>query len=208
MSGLRRKIRALVAGRLASVAGLVYLVAANAGCSTARLPARSTLAQPCVAYLMHDPLHPVLALPDERGRYVGFGFGDRGFLPTTGWAEVPLGAWLVLVGFFGQFTDGAMERVEYRGSTPEALAKETGMEVEELVVERARADALRRRLDSKCGPQVVPHDWLFETDDGYSVWWDNCHSATAFWLRELGAEVSRFRLAPRWAGWTLEAEEP
>jgi hypothetical protein len=146
----------------------------------------------------------VLLLPDERGRFVGYGFGDRTFMSTSDWREVPWGAWLFVAGLSGEFTRGAMERIAYRGTTKEELARESGMDADEFVVERGRADALRRRLESKLG-RAVPdaESWLFDTDDRYSVWWDNCHSATAAWLRELGADVPRLRLVPRWAGWSI-----
>ena len=186
-------------------AGSVLLLAAlAAGCSTARLPPRAALVEPCRVFLLQTPIHPVLVLPDGAGRFVGYAFGDRTFMSTFDWRQYPWGAWLFFAGLPGEFTRGAMERVRYRGVTRDELARESGMEADELVVERARVDALRRRLESKVGPAVPGHEsWLFATDDRYSVWWDNCHGATAAWLRELGADVPRLRLVPRWAGWSI-----
>jgi hypothetical protein len=187
----------------AALVALAIVTALGGTCSSARFPPPESLAQPCTAYLLQTPIHPVLALPDGRGGYVGFGFGDECFMGTFDWRQYPWGAWLVFAGLPGELTRGAMERVVYRGTTRDDLARESGMEVDEFRVERARAEALRRRLESKVGRAVGGYDWLFETDDRYSLWWDNCHSAIAAWLRELGAEVPRLRLLPRFTGWTV-----
>ncbi len=183
---------------------LVTVTALGGACSSARPPPRESLARPCSVFLLQTPIHPVLALPDEQGGFVGYGFGDRTFMSTFDWREYPWGAWLVFAGLPGEFTRGAMERIRYRGTTRDELARETRMQIDELVVEGARVDELRRRLDSKIGGRVAELDWLFDTDDGYSLWWDNCHCATAAWLRELGCEVPRIRLVPRFTGWRVE----
>jgi hypothetical protein len=192
--------------RLVLAALALAIVTAFGGtCSTARLPPRAAIAEPCTVFLLQTPIHPILVLPDEQGRFFGYGFGDRTYMSTFDWTQVPWAAWLVVVGIPGRFTSGAMERHAFRGTTREQLALESGMDAEEFVVERPRVAALRRALEARIGAPVAGQEsWLFETGDDYSLWWNNCHGATAEWLRELGGEVPRFRLAPRFTGWTIE----
>jgi len=173
-------------------------------CTTVRPPDPAALAEPCPVFLMRSASHMAFALPDETGRYARFGFGDRRYMTNWTWTQYAWGSVLVVGGLFGQPTESVVERIEVHGRTLAEVASESRMETFEFAVERARAVALRRRLDAKCGPPDPACAWLHATDDGYSVWWDNCQTAVAGWCRELGCEISPWRLAPRWGPWRVE----
>jgi hypothetical protein len=183
---------------------LAALLLAGA-CTTVRPPDRVTLREPCPVVLLRSAGHLALVLPDGAGGSTRFGFGDREYMSDFAWTQYPRAFVLVLVGFLGEWTTGAMERIDGAGRSVDALASDSTMERHDFVVEKSLALALHARLQSKCGAPHPTCSWLVETDDRYSVWWDNCQSAVAGWCRELGCEVDRFRIVPRWAGFDVEA---
>ena len=182
--------------------------AAIASCTTVHAPSPAALHDPCPVFLFRSMAHLALAVPDEQGGYVRYGFGDRRYMSDWSWKQYPYGAFLFFAGILGQPTAGVVERIPLRAATRERLAHDSGMEVFEFAVERAQAAALCRRLDAKCGAPLPDYWWLRETDDGYSLWWDNCQNAVAGWCRELGCEITPWRIAPRWGTWSVEELKP
>ncbi len=184
---------------------LLAALALAAGCTTVRPPDRATLREPCDVVLLRSAGHIALVLPDGAGGSTRFGFGDRDYMSDFTWTQYPRALVLLLVGVLGEWTTGAMERIDGAGRSVDALASDSTMERHDFVVERSLALALHARLQSKCGAPLPGCWWLCETSDRYSLWWDNCQSAAAVWCRELGCEVNRFRIVPRWAGFDVAA---
>jgi len=184
---------------------LLAAVAFAAGCTTVRPPDRATLREPCGVVLLRSAGHLALVLPDGRGGATRFGFGDRGYMSDFSWTQYLRAAGLLLVGLVGEWTPGAMERIDGAGRSVDELASDSTMERHDFDVERSLALALHARLLAKCGEPITDCWWLAGTDDRYSLWWDNCQSAAAGWCRELGCDVDRFRLVPRWAGFDVES---
>ncbi len=180
-------------------------IGALVGCTTVVAPPPGTLAAPCEVILLRGAAHLALVLPDGQGGAVRYGFGDRAYMSEFGWTQYPWAALLALIGPFGEWTPGALERIDGPGRDVAALAADSTLEAQRFLVERAAAVALAERLAGKCGAPIAECWWLHETDDRYSLWWDNCQSAVAGWCRELGCEVSPWRLAPRWGRFAVEA---
>ncbi|MBL8843622.1 MAG: hypothetical protein JNL90_19025 [Planctomycetes bacterium] len=195
------------ARRSAALALALGSVLATAGCTTVVAPPPAQLVEPCEVILLRGAAHLALVLPDGQGGAVRYGFGDRAYMSDFSWTQYPWAALLALIGPFGEWTPGALERIDGPGESVAQLAQKSTLEAQRFVVERARAVALAERLAGKCGAPLAECWWLRATDDRYSLWWDNCQSAVAGWCRELGCEVSPWRLAPRWASFEVALPE-
>lgn len=190
--------------RLRAAKARCFALLATAGCTTIRPPDPATLADPCEVVLLRGAAHLALVLPDGADGSVRFGFGDRTYMRDFGWTQYPWAAGLALIGLLGEWTPGAIERIEGAHRSVAELAGDSTLERMPFVADRARVAALRTRLQQKCGEPVADCWWLFATDDGDSLWWDNCQNAAIGWCRELGCEVSAWRLVPRWADVVVE----
>ncbi|MSR48081.1 MAG: hypothetical protein EXS13_13660 [Planctomycetes bacterium] len=175
-----------------------------AGCTTVRPPDPATLRDPCDVVLLRGAGHLALVLPDGAGGAVRYGFGDRVYMSDFSWTQYPWAALLGVGGLFGEWTPGAMERIEGPGRSVAQLAGDSTLERHPFVAERSRVDVLRQRLSGKCGEPVPGCWWLCATNDGYSLWWDNCQNAAVGWCRELDCEITPWRITPRWATFHFE----
>ncbi|MFM1872963.1 MAG: hypothetical protein RL398_2385 [Planctomycetota bacterium] len=175
--------------RLALASFAALLLAWLVGCTSTVTPPRD-LRDSVDVLLIRDAMHRGLLLPAESG-YVEFGFGD--------WSWYALGndSWYHVFATVLWPTQGALSRREHAAHDPaSARAAMPYAEFESFGVDRAAAEALRRRLQEAFDARRDERAYQaylrmeFVPFDG-SYWFaSNCADACADWLVELGCEVS------------------
>lgn len=159
---------------------LITVVGAMSGCTTVIIPPAGP-ADPVDVWLIDYGYHAALALPDDDGALREYAFGEWDWfaLNQDRWYRVPL---LIFPCPAGVGRGSATFEVE-RG----------GAEVQPVRVARARASALRARLDTffDRGPVHVNERYAMEfarSEACYSAV-NNCNAEVADWLRELDCRV-------------------
>jgi len=182
------------------VAGLALLLAPMACTTTIRPPA--AVEQPERVVLLDHGRHSSLVLPDGRGGFIRYAYGDwtwyarsrTGVLEAIQALLLPSKAGLGRARFAGPLDAGTVDR-------------RTGVVIEQswtIRVEAARVRGLRSDLEAtfeagrkravenpRFGLTFAPHP------SAYSYFQNSNHRAAA-WLRELGCEVSGPAFAARW----------
>jgi len=174
---------------------LAALVLALPGCAwTVRAP--STVADPVPVWITEYGRHCRVALPTGPSTFTEYGFGEWNF-----YALEDRGIFSILRAGTG-FGRGAFSRRSLIAAPDGTIGpwQTGGTRSERVQVERARADSLRRELDTR---------WLRNQDnvrirarDGVPVSRDperyhlfsNSNHATARWLQRLGCKVRGFPL--------------
>lgn len=198
--------------RLTPVLGVLWFVVsvltivATTGCTTVHPPHPKAVVNPRRAYVLHSASHAGLAIPDATGRCVAWGFGDRLYMISKGPRNYVWGPALFIIGWAGRFTPGALERVSLHSADRDGIAAETGMSAHLLIVDGTRADQLSAKLETEFAAKRRrdDHDCIHDATDRYSMVWNGCGTVVARWCRELGADVSRYPLAPRWGPWSVK----
>jgi len=175
--------------RLAAGFALVALVIclATNSCVSTITPPRAP-ADPCTAYLLQDARHVAVVLPEERGGFVEYGFGDWDWYAalSDSWYHVFDTVLWSTQGCLCRRTlsDARLARIERRGM------------VQKIVVERHSAADLLGDLDQRYDArlstlirnEVYGLDFV-ETERGYWFLY-NCNDAVAEWMERLGCHVS------------------
>ena len=172
---------------------MILLVAFAAGCANRVVPPAEVV-RPATVYVADHGKHSSLLLPDGRGGYVQYAFGDwRCFaLNRNRWHDY-LRAALA--------SDGsALGRERHPTTRPATLARRTRARLTPITVERADAEWLRMDLDARFDAGVdeavdnrfvrmalVPYDGELGR---YSLV-NQCNHATSRWLRRLGCRSPR-----------------
>ena len=162
------------------------------GCTSTVRPPLGPLEDPVTVFLVREARHSGLVLPQEGFGYVEYGYGEWEWyaMEADSWYRVfPAVLWPTR-GTLGRRTSAAEDELELR-------ERWWWLELESFRVERARADALRDRLDAAFESRLdeLHHSKAYgidfvPSDDGYWCLF-NCHDSMTDWLREIGCEVGR-----------------
>jgi hypothetical protein len=165
------------------------------GCAwTVREP--SAIADPVPVWISEYGKHCRVAVPSGRSTFIEYGFGEWNF-----YGREKRDIFSILRAGTG-FGAGAFSRRELIPAPDGTLGpwQTGGTRSESVLVERANAELLRRKLDARW--QANQHTVRNREIDGVVVSRDparyhvfrNSNHATAEWLRELGSEVRGFPL--------------
>jgi hypothetical protein len=165
---------------------------------------------PATVFLLREAMHTGIVLPPADGadaaEYVEFAYGD--------WSWYALGndSWYHVFGTVLWPSQGACGRRTFAARTEaELLRAVTWAELSPIVVSRARADALRRRLqaafDRGRAGLVERRDLRFQFVPGDTSYWflNTCADVAAGWFEELDCGVG---WAPIRASLAIAAPEP
>jgi len=177
--------------RVAVILGLVSLLFVAGtllnGCiSTITPPSDPT--EPCGVYLLREARHAGIVLPDPRGGFWEYGFGD------WDWYALCRDRWYHVFDTMLWPTQGCLGRRRLTAEAVEDLG-ERGL-VRRFEVERGRAvallDKLGRRFDKNASNMIYNSAYgLHFVPDEQGFWFlFNCHDAVAEWIEELGCQVS------------------
>lgn len=149
--------------------------------------------RPAQAFVLRESLHLGLLLPDPPEapvRWIEYGYGDWAWFAEgrEQWYRVfPTVLWP---------TQATLCRREWSGASVDELLRRVaarGCEVDALVVERDRVEALRTRLDARfAGAESVRRPELameFVHADGSYWLFSTCADVAANWCEELGCDV-------------------
>jgi hypothetical protein len=180
------------------------------GCTTT-VTAPSGVADPVTVLVLDHGHTPSLLMPTPEGRAVRYAYGDWAYYAKRErhliWNALPAMAWPTPAGV-GRGELEAMPRAEVAAA--EEAVNLFVEQVHTVVVERDRAEGLRRELEAHfrerwddrvrnepAGLTFVPHD------QRYTLFRDS-NWMVGQWLREMGAETS----GPPWAlDWEVEPAE-
>ncbi len=175
-------------------AGLILFLLLPGCAWTVRAPA--TVADPVPVWISEYGKHCRVAVPSGRSTFVEYGFGEWNF-----YAREKRDIFSILRAGSG-FGAGAFSRRELIPAADGTLSpwQTGGTRSESVLVERARAESLRGKLDARW--QSNRHNVRQREIDGVVVSRDsaryhvfrNSNHATAEWLRELGCDVRGFPL--------------
>jgi len=173
-------------------AGLALLLFIPGCAWTVRAPA--TVADPVPVWISEYGKHCRIAVPSGRSTFIEYGFGEWNF-----YGREKRGLFSILRAGSG-LGAGAFSRRELVPAPDGTLGpwQTGGTRSEGILVERARAEALRTKLDARW--QANQHTVRTREIDGVVVSRDparyhlfrNSNHATAEWLGELGCEVRGF----------------
>jgi hypothetical protein len=177
----------------ALVRAALFLALLLPGCAwTVRPPAQ--LADPVPVWISEYGKHCRIAVPSGRSTFIEYGFGEWNY-----YGREKRGLFSILRAGSG-WGAGAFSRRELVPAPDGTLGpwQTGGTRSEGILVERARAEALRTKLDARW--QANQHTVRTREIDGVTVSRDparyhlfrNSNHATAEWLGELGCEVRGF----------------
>lgn len=177
--------------RLVVAAAALAVVFAVIGCtSTITPPAK--VADPVAVFLLREAMHTGIVLPPAgpADEFVEFGFGD------WGWFALADDAWYHAFATVLWPTQGALGRRTFGARTADELrARVTWAELSPVAVDRAKAAALRQRLESEHARRIADAvrrpelGWTFVPFD-QSYWFVvTCADVAADWFRELDCSV-------------------
>ncbi len=173
------------------LAGLVVLGILPFGC-TFTITAPEDVADPTTIFMLREAMHSGIVLPplSPMDEFVEFGFGDWNWfaLGNDAWYHVFATVLWPTQGGHGRRTFGARTAAELK-------SRVTWAELSPVTVSRAKATALRQRLqlehDRRFAEAVRRADlgWVFVPSD-QSYWFVvNCADVAADWFRELDCSV-------------------
>lgn len=150
--------------------------------------------RPAQAFVLREALHLGLLLPDPPEapvRWIEYGYGD--------WAWFALGQeqWYRTIPTVLWPTQATLCRREWTAASVDELLRRVaarGCEVDALVVEQPRVQALRERLDARFAAtdEIVRRPELameFVPADGSYWMFSTCADVAADWCEELGCDV-------------------
>jgi hypothetical protein len=141
-------------------------------------------------YLIREAMHRGLVFPLRNG-FVEFGFGEEAWYAQRreAWYRVPAVIFAPTPGTYGRRSYLAQDLAGLRASR-------RGAEYVPFVVERARAEELRQRLQAQFDARAEPPLWRGDLGMHFvpaerDYWWLNdCIDVCVAWLEDLGCHVS------------------
>ncbi len=190
-----------------AVPGAMLAALLLTGCGATRISPPAEVLDPVPVFVLDHGRHTSLVLADRDGGLHRYAYGD--------WRYYAQGDTSLASGLAALFwpTPGALGYRRLRGeadaATVERLVRVGIVELHTLRVERARADALRARLDAIIAqaPTLLPApdvDLTFVPHPRAYSLAHNSNQVMADWLTELGCQVQR---RPLWAAWVVTGAE-
>ncbi len=194
-------------GRHRAAPGMLLVSLLLTGCGATRISPPVEVLDPMPVFVLDHGRHTSLVLADGDGGLHRYAYGD--------WRYYAQGDTSLASGLAALFwrTPGALGYRRLRGeanaATVERMVRVGIAELHTLRVERARADALRARLDAIIAqaPTLLPApdvDLTFVPHPRAYSLAHNSNQVMADWLTELGCRVQR---RPVWAAWVVAGAE-
>jgi hypothetical protein len=168
---------------------LVWLALVSGCATTIRPPAAPR--DPVVVVLVDYGKHASLVLPTADGASAEYAYGHWGYFALN---QNDLCTGMFALCCYSQGTLGR-RRLDVPAATSALRDRIPCEEMTELRVERAAADALRRKLDDRWDLHAdtrvgnALNGLTFVKDDEDYLCWNNCNHVVLRWLEELGCET-------------------